>query len=212
MIDTTNLFVFIAACLVLLVTPGPAVLYIVSRTLDQGYKVGIASALGLALGSLGHIALIAFGMAALLAASVTAFSVIKYAGAAYLIFLGIRRLIQKPLANPNSKCSTSGTAVRAFWQGAVVNLLNPKAILFFLAFIPQFVDVSRGHIRWQLVILGLIFTTLGVLSDSVYVLLAGSLRRWIVGKSWWDNMSRYLTGSIYIGLGVLAAAMGSTKK
>jgi threonine/homoserine/homoserine lactone efflux protein len=212
MIDTTNLFVFIAACLVLLVTPGPAVLYIVSRTLDQGYKVGIASALGLALGSLGHIALIALGMAALLAASVTAFSVIKYGGAAYLVFLGIRRLTQKPSTRPAAERSTNGTATRAFWQGAVVNLLNPKAILFFLAFIPQFVDVSRGHVRWQLVILGMIFTTLGVVSDSVYVLLAGRLRRWIVGKNWWDNMSRYLTGSIFIGLGLLAAAMGSTKK
>ena len=137
---------------------------------------------------------------------------IKYAGAAYLVFLGIRRLIQKPSTDPVEESPNGGDATRAFWQGALVNLLNPKAILFFLAFLPQFVDVSLGNVRLQLIILGLILTGLGLLSDTMYVLLAGSLRRWIAGRNWWGSLSRYLTGSIYIGLGILAAAVGTTRK
>lgn len=212
MFDTTQLLLFMAACAVMLISPGPAVLYIVSRTLDQGYRSGFASIFGLAFGSLFHVAATALGLAAILAASAAAFSVIRYAGAGYLIYLGIRRLTTPPKSEDHSNTNNHISASRAFWQGVVVNLFNPKAILFFLAFLPQFVDVSRGTVSIQLVILGLILTAMGVVSDTVYVLLAGTLRRYIIGRNWFAWLQRYFTGFVYIGLGVLAAVSSSSRR
>jgi threonine/homoserine/homoserine lactone efflux protein len=210
--DTTQLLLFMAACMVMLISPGPAVLYIVSRTLDQGYRSGFASIFGLAFGSLFHVAATALGLSVILAASATAFSIIKYAGAGYLIYLGIRRLMTRPTNENAAGNGNQVTASRAFWQGAVVNLFNPKAILFFLAFLPQFVDVSRGHVSLQLAALGLILTAMGLVSDTIYVLLAGTLRKYIIGRDWFAWLQRYFTGFVYIGLGVLAAVSGSSKK
>jgi threonine/homoserine/homoserine lactone efflux protein len=212
MFDTAQLLLFMAACAIMLIAPGPAVLYIVSRTLDQGYRSGFASIFGLAVGSLFHVAATAFGLAAILAASVTAFSIVKYIGAAYLVYLGIRRLTTQPSTEPESEKGANGTARRAFWQGIVVNFFNPKAILFTLAFLPQFVDVSRGAVSLQIVILGLILIGMGLVSDSVYVLLAGTLRRYIIGRNWFDWLQRYFAGFAYIGLGVLAAVSGTSKE
>lgn len=147
--ESSSLGLFVIAALVLLLTPGPAVLYIVTRSIDQGRRAGLISVLGVHVGTLAHIFAAAAGISAVLAASATAFGVVKYLGAAYLIYIGVRRLLDRtPLA-----AATPGAPRRlrrAFLDGVIVNVLNPKTALFFLAFLPQFVTVSRGHVGEQI--------------------------------------------------------------
>lgn len=144
MLDTTRLTLFFITALVILATPGPAVFYIIARSVERGRLAGIVSTLGVGFGTMFHVAAAALGLSALLATSATAFSVLKYLGAANLIYLGIRKLMER---DPDiGQCARAPESLgRIFWQGAVVNVLNPKTALFFLAFLPQFVDVTRGH-------------------------------------------------------------------
>ena len=148
MIDTTSLTVFILAALVLLATPGPAVLYIVARSVEQGRMAGIVSTLGIGTGTFIHVFAAALGISALLAASAIAFSVVKFLGAGYLIFLGLLRIFGRGEAGHMNEVHKSGLR-RIYWQGFLVNLLNPKTALFFFAFLPQFVDVSLGRVPLQ---------------------------------------------------------------
>src|SRR5215510_9170831 len=165
--DPASLAVFVAAALVLLLTPGPAVLYIVTRSIDQGRRAGLVSMLGVHAGTLVHIAAAAAGVSALLAASATAFAVVKYLGAGYLIYLGVRKLVYRaPVTSVN--VSAPRHLRRAFLDGVVVNVLNPKTALFFLAFLPQFVDVSRGSVGAQVLTLGAVFVALGLTTDGLY--------------------------------------------
>ena len=166
MIDTSSLTVFVLAALVLLATPGPAVLYIVARSVDQGRRAGIVSTLGIGTGTLIHVFAATIGVSALLAASAVAFSVVKFLGAGYLIFLGLRRIFGRGEAKDATEVRKSGLR-RIFWQGFLVNLLNPKTALFFFAFLPQFVDISLGHVPLQVVILGTLFVLVSILSDGV---------------------------------------------
>ena len=153
--DATSLGIFVVAALVLLLTPGPAVLYIVARSIDQGRRAGLVSMLGVHAGTLVHVAAAAAGVSALLAASAAAFSAVKYLGAAYLVYLGIRKLLDH---DGGGDSRGEGTCLRrAFLDGVVVNVLNPKTALFFLAFLPQFADVSRGQVGAQILGLGAIF-------------------------------------------------------
>ncbi len=209
--DGTTLLVFLGASLVLLVTPGPAVFYIVARSIDQGKLAGMVSTLGVAAGSCVHIVAAALGISALIASSAVAFNVIKLVGAAYLIYLGVRKfLVPDPV-------ETNVTVARRrlreiFVQGVIVNVFNPKTALFFLAFLPQFIDVGKGHVALQMILLGLIFALLGVLSDGTYAVAAGSFGRWLKGHAGVLRAQRYFAGSVFITLGVLTAATGSGRK
>ena len=204
--EWSSLGLFVIAALVLLLTPGPAVLYIVTRSIDQGRRAGLVSVLGVHVGTLAHIFAAAAGISAVLAASATAFSVVKYLGAAYLIFIGVRRLLDRtPLG-----AVTPGEPKRlrrAFLDGVIVNVLNPKTGLFFLAFLPQFVTVSRGRI----VALGVVFVLLGAITDSLYAIGAGAAAQWLRGSPRFLASERWISGSLYIGLGV-AAALSSNQQ
>ena len=201
---------FIAAALALLIMPGPAVLYIVARSIDQGSRAGLISTLGISVGALFHIGAAALGVSAILAASATAFSMMKYLGAAYLIYLGMRRLMAKDEIQPG--VTKLRSLKQVFLQGIWVNVLNPKTALFFFAFLPQFVDASRGQVAGQIVLLGAMFVALGMLSDGLYALLAGRLGHLLKGSLAFLRVQRYLTGGIYIALGLTTALSGSGKK
>ena len=209
--DLASLAVFVAAALVLLLTPGPAVLYIVARSIDQGRRAGLVSMLGVHAGTLVHIGAAAAGVSAILAASATAFGVVKYVGAGYLVYLGIRRLrhrasVLAPVIPERRRLR------RAFWDGVVVNVLNPKTALFFLAFLPQFVDVSRGHVGLQTLTLGVIFVLLGLVTDGSYAVTAGTAAQWLRGHPRFVASEPWISGSMYIGLGVVAALSSSHRK
>ena len=206
-----GLGLFVAAALVLLVTPGPAVLYIVARSIDQGRRAGLVSMLGVHAGTLVHVAAAAAGLSALLAASATAFGVVKYLGPAYLVYLGVRRLLDR---TPTRSGGHGGgrSLRRAFVDGVVVNVLNPKTGLFFLAFLPQFADVARGDVGIQILTLGLIFVTLGLITDGLYALGAGSAAQWLRGNPRFVASERWISGGMYVGLGVAAAMASGHRK
>ncbi|WP_326820322.1 LysE family translocator [Streptosporangium sp. NBC_01756] len=207
--DLTTLALFAAATLALLLVPGPAVLYIVTRSVAQGRGAGLVSVLGIHLGSVVHVAAAALGVSALLAASATAFAVVKYAGAAYLIWLGIRKLMARPDDTETAE-PVVATRSRMFWEGFVVNVLNPKTAIFFLAFLPHFTDPSRGPIAPQILLLGMVWIALGMASDGAFALLAsamaGRLRRSARTRRRLDVTS----GVVYLGLGAVAAFTGES--
>lgn len=211
MLDFSKLSLFVAAAFVLLAVPGPAVLYIVARSIDQGRKAGIVSVLGVGVGGLFHIAAAAFGLSALLLSSATAFNTVKYLGAAYLIYLGVRKLMERREAEEIRDVEHRKLS-RVFYQGVVVNVLNPKTALFFFAFLPQFVDPARGQVALQIFLLGAIFIVMGICSDGMYALMAGTLRQWIGGSARFIRAQRYFAGSVYIALGLTTAFSGSNRK
>jgi len=195
---------FVIAALTLLVIPGPAVLYIVGQSIDGGRRAGVVSVLGITTGTLVHIAAAAVGLSALLMSSAVAFNAVRYAGAAYLILLGIRRLLSRDEAVVVER--PPRTLRRAYTRGIVVNVLNPKTALFFLAFLPQFVDVSRGHVWLQIVVLGLTMAGLGLLSDGTYALVAGTVAERLRGRRRFLEAQRWVSGGVLVGLGAAAAA------
>jgi threonine/homoserine/homoserine lactone efflux protein len=209
--DPASLGVFVVAALLLLLTPGPAVLYIVTRSLDQGRQAGLVSMLGVHVGTLVHVAAAAAGLSAVLAASATAFTVVKYLGAAYLVYLGVRRLLDRGSLVGNGPAQAPRLR-RAFVDGVVVNVLNPKTALFFLAFLPQFVDVGRGQVGVQILALGAIFVALGLLTDGGYALTAGTAGQWLRRHPRFLASERWVSGSMYIGLGLAAALTSSQQR
>lgn len=209
--DWSQLSLFIAATLLLVFMPGPNTLYIIARSIQQGRRAGIVSSLGVQLGTLLHIAAAAFGLSAVLLSSALAFNVVKYAGAAYLIYLGVRTLLTKEEKEATPEIQSVSLS-RVFYQGAVVNLLNPKTALFFFAFLPQFIDPARGAVAMQIVLLGAILVCLGALSDSLYALAAGGIGNWLRGNIKFLRAQRYFAGSVYIGLGAATALSGAHKK
>ncbi len=210
MFDITTLSVFIAAALLLLITPGPAVLYIVARSIDQGRMAGIVSALGVGVGSLVHVIAAALGLSALLVSSAVAFNIVKYLGAAYLIYLGVRKFMESDTISED-QVVTHKRLIDIFNQGVVVNLLNPKTALFFFAFLPQFVNTGQGSIVMQIMVLGTIFIVLGILSDGVYAVLAGALRGWLKKQGQFFKAQRYFAGTVFIALGITTALTGTKK-
>jgi threonine/homoserine/homoserine lactone efflux protein len=209
--DPSSLGLFVAAALVLLLTPGPAVLYIVTRSLDQGRRAGLVSVLGVHAGTLVHVAAAAAGLSAVLAASATAFAVVKYLGAAYLVFLGVRQLRSRAVASADVAVAPRPLR-RAFLDGFVVNVLNPKTALFFLAFLPQFVTVGRDAVPAQIVCLGVVFVALGMVTDGLYALTAGAAAQWLRARRGAALTRRWIPGTIYIGLGLAAALSSSQRK
>ena len=202
--DPGTLALFAGAALALLVVPGPAVVYIVSQSIEHGRRAGLVSMLGVQVGGLVHVAAAALGLSALLVQSALAFNVVKYAGAAYLIFLGLRRLLTRE-AEPPTGARAPRRLDRLFRQGIVVNVLNPKAALFFFAFLPQFVAVDEGAVGFQIAVLGLVFILLAVVSDGLYAVAAGTASGWLRGSRHFVRAERWVTGTVLVGLGVTAA-------
>jgi len=209
--DSAMLGVFVAASLVLLLTPGPAVLYIVTRSIDQGWIAGVVSSLGMAVGSLVHVTIAWLGMSAILFSSETAFVALRYAGTAYLVYLGIQTLRAGDHAQAGGRLERQGLK-RAFSQAIVVNLLNPKSALFFVAFMPQFVDVSRGTVAGQLLFLCGVFFALAIVTDTAYALMAGKLGDVLRGSATFRRRQRYVSATLYIGLGLAAAFSGAVAR
>jgi threonine/homoserine/homoserine lactone efflux protein len=202
--DPSMLLLFVLGTLALAATPGPAVLYIVARGVDQGRVAALVSVLGIASGNLVHITAAALGVSALLLSSALAFSVVKYLGAAYLIYLGIHKLSDREVPDPTQLVKRESLR-RIFVRGFVVNALNPKAALFFIAFLPQFVNPARGAVVFQIIFLGVLFTLVASTSDSVYALVSGTIGRWLKQNPRLLQIQRYVTGGTYIGLGVATA-------
>ena len=199
-----NLPVFLLAALILLLTPGPAVLYIIARSMDQGRLAGFVSVLSIETGNSVHVLAATLGLSALLLSSALAFSIVKYLGAAYLVYLGIRRLLRRDQAQDITVLQKQSLR-RIFSQGVLVAALNPRTALFFLAFLPQFVDSSAGSVAWQLLTLGGIFVMMAIVSDGTYALLASTAGDWLKRNQSFLRAERYVVGSTYIGLGVAAA-------
>jgi len=210
--NATSIGVFCAAAVLLLLTPGPAVLYIVARSVEQGRIAGLASVCGITTGTLVHVLAATLGLSALLASSAPAFAVIKFAGAGYLIYIGARRILSRTEAPIAQTELPRRSLARLYRDGFVVNLLNPKTALFFLAFLPQFVDPARGAVALQIAFLGLLFTLMGFTSDGLYALVAGTAGRWVRHKGRYLRWERYVTGSVFIGLGLTAAIAGNGRK
>jgi threonine/homoserine/homoserine lactone efflux protein len=209
--DPSSLAVFAVAAVTLLVIPGPAVLYIVTRSVDQGRAAGLASVAGIHVGTLLHVAAAALGLSALLVSSATAYNTVRWVGAAYLVYLGLQRLLAHDEdARPEGADRPRRLGLsRIFAQGVVVNVLNPKTALFFFAFLPQFVDVSRGSVPVQVVVLGVAFVLLGLVSDGAYALLASTGAGWLRRRPGVARASRLVSGGILVSLGVSTALAGS---
>ena len=206
-----ELLLFVTAAMVLLIIPGPAVLYIVSRSVDQGRRAGLASSSGIATGGLVHVVAATLGLSALLVSSATAYSFVKYAGAAYLIYLGIKKFRERPVSGEVERAEPVPLR-RVYLQGVVVNVLNPKTAIFFFAFLPQFVSPARGHVTLQFFALGMLFSLMGFVSDSMWALMAGSAAGWLRGNETFIRRQRYVAGTVYMGLGLATALSGSRHK
>jgi threonine/homoserine/homoserine lactone efflux protein len=210
--ETSTLALFAVAAVTLLLIPGPAVLYIVTRSVDQGRAAGLASVCGVHVGTLLHVAAAALGLSALLVSSATAYDTVRWLGAAYLVWLGVRRLLARDEDVPEAAAGPDARRVglgRIFAQGVVVNVLNPKTALFFFAFLPQFVDTARGSVPFQVVVLGVAFVLLGLLSDGAYALLASTGAGWLRRRPGVAKASRLVSGGVLISLGVTTALAGS---
>jgi threonine/homoserine/homoserine lactone efflux protein len=209
----SQLLFFVTTAAILLAIPGPAVFYIVGRSIGQGRNAGLVSALGIGVGTLIHTAAAAVGLSALLVSSATAFSVVKYLGAAYLVYLGVQRLrSEESLAAASDTTAPRVTLARVFSQGIVVNVLNPKTALFFFAFLPQFIDPARGHVATQILSLGILFAAMGTASDCLWALFSGSVAGWLRNNQRWMRNERYVSGGILISLGVATALAGHAAK
>jgi threonine/homoserine/homoserine lactone efflux protein len=196
--------VFLATAIALLLVPGPAVLYVVTRSIEMGRAGGLASVAGITTGTVAYVTLAAAGLSSLLLASTAAFDAVRYVGAAYLLFLGVRRLLGRGLEQPGEEAAPR-TRRRAYAQGVVVNLTNPKTIVFVFAFLPQFVDPDAPHAWVQVLVLGLSFALLGFLSDSMYALAAGTVADRLRGSAGIARVQRWFGGGVLVGLGILAA-------
>lgn len=210
-IDPAPLLLFCLAAMTLAAIPGPATLYIVARGVHQGRMAGIVSTWGIASGNLVHISAAALGVSTLLLSSALAFSLVKYLGAAYLISLGIRQLIHSSAA-PTAPQLRPQSLKQIFAQGFVVNALNPKAALFFVAFLPQFIDPSKGSVLVQVLFLGAVFTIVANAVDSLYALISGTIGGWLNGRGRFRKLQKYFAGGTYIGLGMATAFTGSHSK
>jgi threonine/homoserine/homoserine lactone efflux protein len=193
------------ACALLLVSPGPAVLYIVSRSIERGKLAGFVSSLGISAGSLVHVCAAALGLTAILNSSPLAFQLVKYAGAAYLVYLGVMKWIERDDPSRESDTTPETSYGRIFRQGMLVSLLNPKAAVFIFAFVPQFVDPTAGSVGTQIILLGLILILMGVVSDGLYVLLAGSLGAFLSRRPTYQRIQQRFVACVYVALGLLAA-------
>jgi len=206
MLDPSTLLTYVLASLALLIVPGPSVLYVVALSLRRGRVAGIVSVFGVGLGAFVHFVAAAVGLSAVLTASASAFAMVKWAGAAYLVFLGVRTLLGRDVVAAPSGGAPARSLARIAVQGAIVTVLNPKMALFVLAFVPQFLDPARGAVAWQALLLGAIFVSMAAVTDSAYAFSAGWLGGWMRRRAGAVRLQRWLTGTVYLGLGLAAAA------
>lgn len=199
----SDMVTFGIASIALLVIPGPAVIYVLNRSVADGRNAALAGVAGLEIGNFMHVIAATLGLSAIIAASATAFTTIKWAGAAYLVYVGVRTLLVTPTP-PDSK-SASATARKSFTQGIVVNTLNPKVALFFLSYLPQFIDPDRGSPALQSFVLGTLFVILGSMTDATYALTASALRDRLLSGRALPFVQRYVAGSVFVALGVVAS-------
>jgi len=218
MFDSTRLLLFLTAALLLAVAPGPGMLYVLARSLAGGKREGVLSALGTFLGGMVHVLAAALGVSVILARSAMAFATVKYAGAAYLCFLGVRMILDartEEAFSPNDfppndrRAPAVGATRNPLWQGVATEALNPKTALFFLSFIPQFVNRATGHMFFQFVVLGTVSVILNTSADLIVILLAGPLGKKIQSSAVFRTRQRTVTGAIMIGLGMYLAASES---
>ncbi|TDD80310.1 LysE family translocator [Actinomadura rubrisoli] len=195
----------------LVAIPGPNHLYITTRSVAEGRRAGIASALGVETGTLVHVATASAGLSAVVAASATAFGILRYAGAAYLVYLAYRTLRARGGDEEETRLRPQPLH-RVYLDGVLVNVLNPKVVLFFLAFLPQFVDQAAGAVPLQIAVMGLVLTLIGVVCDMVYALAAGSIGAWLRARPVFQRRQRYATGIIYLGLGAAAVFAGPSAR
>ncbi len=205
---TSSMLIFMAAASVLIVMPGPNLIFILTRGIGEGRRTAVASSLGVDTGTLFHVAAASVGLSAILASSAVAFNTVKYLGTAYMIYLGIRTLSSRDHA-----VNTEGTIVherlrKVFIQGIVVNMLNPKVALFFLAFLPQFVDLSRGNASLQILVFGLIFFAIGLFVDTLCALSSGAIGGWLRRIPSTIRWQHYFSGAMYLLLGAATAFSG----
>jgi len=217
MFESTRLFLFLTAAVLLAIAPGPGMLYVLARSLAGGKREGVLSALGTFFGGMVHVFAAALGVSVILARSAAAFATVKYAGAAYLCFLGAKMILDaRKDAHKNDALTVDDYTAAAtaasrnpLWQGAATEVLNPKTALFFLSFIPQFVNRETGHVFLQFVLLGTFSVVLNTSADLIVILLAGPLGKKIRSSAVFRRRQRTLTGAIMIGLGTYLATSES---
>jgi threonine/homoserine/homoserine lactone efflux protein len=202
MYDTHRFLLFLTAALILAITPGPGIFYVLARSLAGGRREGVHSSVGTLVGGLFHVFAAALGVSAILAASAVAFHTVKYAGAAYLVWLGIRMIRSR---NVEMTAAPSTPSHGAFRQGIFTEILNPKTALFFLSFIPQFIAPERGHVFFQFVALGTLSVTLNTMADLVVVVLAIPIERKLKNSATFRRRQRVASGLGMIGLGAYVA-------
>ncbi len=205
MFGTQNLSVFLLAAISLNLLPGANTLYIIARSIAQGRKAGIVSVLGISTGSLLHTTAAAFGLSAILASSAMAFTIVKWIGAAYLVYLGIQMFINDTSQKDIEVTTESKSLWNTYYQGILTNILNPKVALFFLAFLPQFVDPASSYKVFSFLFLGCLFVTTSTLWSMFIALLSAKASFFVRSKTQLINMARKITGVIFIGLGIKLA-------
>jgi threonine/homoserine/homoserine lactone efflux protein len=209
MLDFARITLFLTAALLLAIAPGPGMLYVLARSLAGGKREGILSALGTFLGGMVHVFAAALGVSVILAKSALAFTTVKYAGAAYLCFLGLRMILDAGRQDAAMELAPVTATRNPLWQGVATEVLNPKTALFFLSFIPQFVNRGAGHVFAQFVVLGTLSVVLNTSADLLVILLAGPLGAKIRSSAVFRRRQRTATGVIMIGLGTYLAASES---
>ncbi|MEV6931342.1 LysE family translocator [Dactylosporangium sp. NPDC051485] len=202
LVNPALLLVFLLAILLICITPGPDMLYIVATSLSQGPLAGVVASIGMAVGMLVHTVAVTLGLAAVLAASPVLYEVIRWGGAAYLVFMGIQAWRTRSELAETPAAADPVATHRVLWRATVTNVLNPKIILFYLAFLPQFVDAGRGHPTLQMLVLGLTFVVLGLLVDSVIGITAGRLGRWLRRRRGAGTILNRIAGTVFIALAV----------
>jgi threonine/homoserine/homoserine lactone efflux protein len=210
MIEFSRLYFFLGASLALLLVPGPAVLYITARSANQGRLAGLVSVLAIETANLLQAIAATLGLSAILLSSALAFDIVKYLGAAYLIYLGVRKLFAREEETTDGAFKPESLS-RIYWQGVAVNLLNPKTALFYFAFLPQFVDPAKGNVTGQTLLLAAIFVGMAFITDSSYALITSSLAERLRGSRHFQKGQRYFAGLVYVGLGITTAFTGSKK-
>ena len=202
MIPLNDFLIFALATLMLNITPGNDMLYVATRSTSQGVKAGIVSALGIAGGCIVHLLAAVIGLSAIIANSALAFDIIKYAGAAYLIYLGVKSILSKQNKFSINSNVEKKSLSSLFWQGVLTNVLNPKVALFFLAFLPQFIHPEKGNTSLQILLLGLWFNFSGTIVNCIVALLFGKLGNWLADKQAFIKWQNKVTGLLLIGLGI----------
>jgi threonine/homoserine/homoserine lactone efflux protein len=207
-----DLPLFLVAALVLLITPGPAVFYIVARSVQQGSLAGIVSAVGVVTGGFIHVLAGTVGLSALVLSSPIAFTTVKYFGALYLVYLGFRALLGKDQSgDPNLQLGPRQLG-RVYRDGLLVNLFNPKTILFFIAFLPQFVDSTRDNPGMQFLLLGTIMVSMGLATDSIYAAMAGRASQWLRKTGRRLSYHQWFAGTVYLGLGIFTLLVSPARQ